>query len=204
MTRKPKPQPTTPPRKNQNRARSGDSEDDELLPIRPMPIWMRIRGHVKGAAIACVVVIIPVSIYYQRQPPIEVTSGYIEPEVATAGQCVTVHWEVRVKEDCPAEIEHEIVTGRGHIWALDAQRIMVQGSGIIRPSRTICIPWTVREAPAKYRQSIRFYCDPLAYYWPLVVKVPELPFYVKDNPKVDALNPPVTDGPPLLAKPRGN
>ena len=144
---------------------------------------MRIRGLNLQEIISAVVTVgIMAPILWMamdRSPPFEIVTGHIEPMDVPLGGSLDIVWHVRPLRLCSlhrATVTRSVIDSIGiaHRYA----PVNAQFSGETKLERSITLPPTMAEGPARYSSLACYPCNPLQELWPVCVQTPELKFNV--------------------------
>lgn len=117
-----------------------------------------------------------------REPPIWLSDGRIEPQRIQPGGHLTARWKVEVlrQGQWSATINRDVSDAVGTWWRVDQQEVrdvMITPTGL---ARTTQLPFAISWGPAKYRLSgcYRNSGFSLTPIWPVCIQWPALPFQV--------------------------
>lgn len=100
------------------------------------------------------------------------------PFYANAGGILKISYEFRRYRLCPRETQRIIIDGQKNRFDLGVQSVPVRGLvGNDSYIQSVNVPRGAAPGPSVYRVSIRDFCNPIHYLWPLMREY-EIPFTI--------------------------
>lgn len=161
--------------------------------LRTVTSGFRGRWHALGfkdylcwsALIAAVITAQCIAWAVDRAPPIEIVSGSITPNPAAPGDTIDVQLVVREYNACSGTVFRRIIDSAGIVHAYDetpaTYRWVIPRSADNKPvvfSRTLVLPKTLAQGPAKYSPIVRWWCNPIQWLFPVQITQTPIDFEI--------------------------
>lgn len=139
-----------------------------------------------SAGLFCLLCVAPISyMLLDRTPPMAYENGFIVPPVAAPGELVTVTWRTHVERSCTGTVHRKLIDSQGVVWDFEpTETASFESRTHVQLSRDFKVPYAVAYGVTKYRVVIRWVCNPLHNWWPVVVQTPVLFFTIAPREKV--------------------
>jgi hypothetical protein len=133
------------------------------------------------AALTAAILLFPLWMLLDREPPFEVVDGKIEPENPKPGSLISITWDVKPQRACPLSdrqvVRRTIIDKDGGHHDYEPVPAHHQGhqEDIVRHFRLLS---SLPPGAAKYRAVACYACNPLQQFWPVCINFPDIPFEV--------------------------
>lgn len=140
--------------------------------------------HHLTAAFTSVIMVFPLWMLLDRDPPYIITNGRIAPQTITADGEYVVTWDIETKRPCPATENSSVVThiidvnNEDHVYIKTRGAYINDASNIVKTKKMLDVP----PGPAQYYSHICYPCNPIQEWWPVCFDSPKIPFTVGTRP----------------------
>ena len=137
---------------------------------KPLGIARRAWCHIIAGVVSFTVVAPLTFMVFDRAEPVTVHSTLLSGDTRPGG-VVTISWDATAFRACEGTVRRRVIDSTGAVYEYDEQTTVIRPQGELgrrRYSREFSLPKSITPGPAIHSVVVRYYCNPIHQWWPIV------------------------------------